>query len=204
MLELGWTLGDVFVFYWAETALVTAECLLKLLFITRSAIAGKPKKDEPTPSVTFFFLIKYKIKIAIMIAVIPLFFWGLHAMVIYSELLPDTPVGTGPIKSAQKLIDYFFLSEYMMPAMIASASWRFLLFIVEFLFGGLYKKEEGATEVVLPYARLIILHVSSLIIAFLYVVTGINAIGLTAAFTIFKSLAEAGLNNAGKGDSPNA
>lgn len=192
-IEWGWKFNDMLALYWFEGIVVVADGMLKYWSTHRNFLMADANREGEFLQLSLTDAIKRKFKISVMFLFVIGFFGVLHAALLWNVFFSDSTLNAGdPTQGAQKLFEHVLGSDLMM-GIYVSAGMRFLLFFTDFLFRGQHKTPAAATAMAMSVMRLFILHISLIVLGFIFDMFNADAIYLVIAFVGFKALVDAGI-----------
>jgi hypothetical protein len=99
-----------------------------------------------------------------------------------------------PTDGVGLLLEVIFNHSTLVTAIYVSLGMHFILIITNYIIPGVWKSKDAMSSISMPFARLIVLHISILVLGFILSFFNTDLFILLILFVIFKSLVEAGLS----------
>ena len=165
-----WSVFDIVFLYWVENLVIGAINVLKM------AVAGG--KTPATGAAIKLFLIPF------FIIHYGMFCYG-HGVFVFSMFgdLDPNQVSQGPVDALT------LLSGSMLLAVTLLAASHIFSFFGNFIAAGEYRKTQAADLMMRPYGRIVVLHITIIIGAFLTTALG-NPLGLLVVLMVLKTLVD--------------
>jgi hypothetical protein len=170
VVEWNWSVFDIVFLYWVENLVIGGINVLKM------AVASGKSPQQGTAIKLFlipFFIIHYG-----------MFCYG-HGVFVFSMFgdLDPTQVSRGPVDALT------LLSGSMLLAVALLAASHIFSFLGNFIARGEYQKTQAAELMMRPYGRIVALHITIIIGAFLTTAFG-NPLGLLVVLMVLKTLVD--------------
>ena len=170
VIAWNWSVFDIVFLYWVENLVIGAINVLKML----TASGQTPRTGTAIKLVLIpFFIIHYG-----------MFCYG-HGVFVFSMFgdLDPSQVSRGPADALS------LLSGSMLLAVGLLAASHLFSFLGNFIAGGEYRKTQAEELMMRPYGRIIVLHITIIIGAFLTMALG-NPLGLLVVLMVLKTLVD--------------
>jgi hypothetical protein len=192
-VEWGWQFHDLLALYWFESLVFVADAMLKYWSTHRNFLIAKKEEAHSFEQLSVGKALSWKLRVTGMFLFLLGFFGVLHAAMLWNVFISDSTLNAGnPTYGTQKLVEYVVNSDLIF-GILFSAGFRFLLYVFDFMFRGKYKTSEASVAMVMCIMRLFILHISLIVLGFIFDIFDANAFGLLVAFVVFKALIDAGI-----------
>jgi len=191
--EWGWKFHDLLALYWFESLVFLADAMLKYWSTHRNYLVAKDGEEGKFESLSLVNSLRRKAKTSLVFVLVLLFFGVLHAAMLWNVFISDDNLNMGdPTNGAQKLFDYVVNSDLML-GILVSMGVRLLLYFFDFLLRSRHKTDAGAEALAMCVMRLFILHISLIVLGFIFDFFNPDAMYLLIAFVVFKALVDTGV-----------
>jgi hypothetical protein len=138
---------------------------------------------------------QFKLKRTFMILFVFLFFAMLHGAAVFALFVnKSSRMATSPLDGMSKLFDVIFEHETLFAAVIASMLIHLVVLIMGYIIPGVHKTKAALDSFSSPFARLLILHISILVLGFILSFFNTDLFILVVLFVVFKSVIEAAIS----------
>ena len=147
----GWTVSSVIILYWFENIVLGVINIARMILFSPAPGAPGADADIAKPVMIPFFTFHY------------FFFCAGHGIFVFSMFpdeqgyFPDSDIG-GMLDTLWRAVE-IFSTPLALAALILAAS-HVLSFVVNYLGGNEYRRLDGRQLMMMPYGRIVVLHVT--------------------------------------------
>ncbi|MBA4000945.1 DUF6498-containing protein [Brevundimonas sp.] len=143
VLWLGWDAGQILMLYWVENIIVGVLSLVRILTARQPDTLAPGSAQMGTIGVGCFFIVHYGLFTLVH---------GVFTMILASRIIDDEDGLWGRV----------FTNPTFYWAVLAAAALQIVIVIREWWSSGLWRRSSPGVEMVRPYGRIVVLHVTVL------------------------------------------